>query len=344
MAEPTSVLTFRDLIIEVARKIGIAYYGDDGTEVAQVPNDAHDLDECRRHVNNAIRMFVNDGPNPNGWRWLRPVGSFTIWGTINADSSKTVTSAGYDPLTEKTTLVANVDSFYSTMEEHTIGVTGVDSFTISNVVDAKTIKVRGDATAVGTAGETWSITSTGNFTMPRDFSGQFVGTITYEADTNQGVSLDWADESTIRLWRENIEDETGDPFWAAIRPFTTPGNRRRWELLVYPQPDEVMVVEFPYHLHFDRLVDLDEVPPTPFAHDEAIKAACLAVVEKDVEGAPGVDWNYYSGQALPNSLRVDAQSAPKRLGYFGNPGARGNPDIKEFRANWYQRPDVRFNT
>jgi hypothetical protein len=30
MSEPTSVLTFSDLILEVAYKLGIAYYGADG--------------------------------------------------------------------------------------------------------------------------------------------------------------------------------------------------------------------------------------------------------------------------------------------------------------------------
>lgn len=343
-SEPTSAYAFRDLILEVARKLGYASYGDDGDGELQLPEDNHDLAECKRHVNNGIRMFLMDAPQPNGWRWTRPVAKLTIWGTLNEDSSKTVTSSGYDPETKKTTLKANVDSFYETMEEHTISIKDGDDYTISDVVDARTIKVRGDATAVGTSGTQWSMESDGNFTLPRDFSGQYVGVITYESDTNQGVSLDWTDESTIRLWRENISDETGDPFWAAVRPMSGGTPRRRWELLVYPQPDEIMVVEFAYHLHFDKLLELDEVPPTPFAHDEAVKAACLAAAEKDAEDAPGNDFQYYRQVCLPNSYRIDAQSAPKRLGYFGNPGARGNPDIKEFRNNWYQRPDVNFRT
>jgi hypothetical protein len=46
--------------------------------------------------------------------------------------------------------------------------------------------------------------------------------------------------------------------------------------------------------------------------------------------------------ALPQSQRVDAMSAPKALGYFGNPNANNSkwPAIKTFRDFWYQRPTV----
>jgi len=343
-SEPTSVLTFQDLIIEVARRIGVADYGEDGTEEVQVPVDAHDLAECKRHVNNAIRMVLNDAPAPNGWRFTRPTASVVIWGTIGTDSDNKVTSLGYDPATDKTTLQTSDDSFYESMEEKSLVLTGVDTFTVTDYVNAKKVKVRGDATGAGTAGVTWSITADGNYTLPRSFGGQVIGVPTYTADTNQGVSLQWSDESVIRKWRENITDETGDPYLLAIRPMATSvSRRRRWEMMAYPKPDEVMTVEFPYHLHFDRLVDLDEVPPLPFAHDETVKAACLAVAEKDVEGAPGADWNYYENSCLPNSYRVDAMAAPKRLGYFGNPEAPTDAPIKFFRKHIYQRPNVSVN-
>jgi len=343
-SEPTSVLTFQDLIIEVARRIGVAFYGDDGDEVVQVPVDAHDLAECKRHVNNAIRMILNDAPALNGWRFTRPTASVVIWGTVATDDDNKVSSLGYDPLTDKTTLQAESDSFYDSMEEKSIVLTGVDTFTITDYLSATQIKVAGDATAAGVSGVTWSLTADGNYTLPRSFGGQVVGVPTYESDTNQGVSLNWTDEAVIRKWRENITDETGDPYLLAIRPMATGTPRRRWELMAYPQPDEVMTVEFPYHLHFDRMVDMDEVPPLPFVHDETVKAACLAVAEKDVEGVPGADWDYYTNSCLPNSYRVDAMAAPKRLGYFGNPSSPAGSPIKFFRKYVYQRPSVSVNT
>ena len=341
--QPTSAYTFEDLILEVARKLGVGYYGETGGDELQVPEDKHDLAECKRHVNNGLRAFVQDGPPPNGWRWTKPVGSVTIFGDLAADSSKTLTSSGFTPATGKTTLIANVDSFYDSMEERSIEITSVGTFVIADVVDAKTIRVRGDATAASAA--TWAITTDGNFTLPRDFGGQFAGRVTYASDTNQGVSLEWTDESTIRLWRENITDETGDPFWIAIRPLAgLADGRRRWELMTYPAPDEIMEILFPYQVYFDRLIELDESPPMPYWFDEALKTSCLAAAEKDQEDMPGPDTQYYRQVCLPAAHRMDAAAAPKRLGYFGNPSSRGTPSIRQFRQMWYQRPTVSVNT
>lgn len=339
MSEPTSSLTFQDLILEVARYAGVGYYGATGDGAVQIPVDAHDLSECKRHVNNAIRMFVHAGPRPNGWRWLQPTAAVTIWGNQSVSASKTVTSAGF--ASGETTLNANVDSFYPTMELKDITITGVGTFNIATYVSATQIKVTGDASAA--SADTWSITADGNYTLPSTFGGQYNGVITYGPDTNQGIDIRWQSEATVRKWREDITDETGDPYWAAVRPMTTGDPRRRWELMVYPKPDEVMVLYFPYTLHFDKLVDLTEVPPCPFGHDETIKAACLAVVEKDVEGAPGPNWNYYTQFCIPESHQIDARSAPRRLGYFGNPSGGPTGSIHDFRRNWYDRPTVGFN-
>ena len=116
MAEPTSALTFEDLIIETARSIGIAYYGSDGTGAVQVPQDAHDLDECKRHVNNAIRMFINDAPRPNGWRWLQPVSSMTLWSPVAEKDGRTISGGTYDSSDDETQVTSTEDVFYASME------------------------------------------------------------------------------------------------------------------------------------------------------------------------------------------------------------------------------------
>lgn len=341
--EPTSTLTFGDLIVEVARKIGFAYYGADGTEVAQEPVDAHDLDECKRHVNNGVRMFLADAP-ANGWRFARPVASVMIWNDQSGDEDNTVTGGSHDDTADKTTLTAESDSFYESMEGHSIVIEGVGTFTITNYLSATQIKVSGDASSVDE--DTWSIAANGNYTLPRTFAGEHDGSITYAADTNEGISLEWTDEGTIRQWRENVTDETGDPYWAAVRPMSVIfDGRRRWELVTYPSPDEVLEVLFPYTLHFDKLVDTDEVLPVPFSHDETVKAACLAVVDKDVDGAPGVDWQYYRQTALPNSHRIDGRSGPRRLGKFSNPSAPSSGNIiQQFRQYLYDRPVVTYDS
>lgn len=343
-SEPTSILTFEDLIIEFARRAGITYYGEDGDEKAQIPINVHDLDECKRHVNNAIRMFFGDAP-PEGWRFQQAVASIDIWGDIDTDSSNLATSGGYNQTDNVTVINVTSAAFYETMEGHTIALTGVGDFTIKTYVSSTQIKVTGDASSAGTAGVTFSMTSTGNFTLPRTFAGQYGGIITYESDTNQGVSIEWTSEANIRRWRENITDETGDPFWAAVRIMnSTFDGRRRWELVLYPQPDEALTVEFPYDLHFDKLVDVSETPLIPFSHDETLRAAVLAIYEKDVENVLGSDWDYYQAQ-LQNSYRINARSVPRKLGYFGNPTpVGGGSAIDYFRNKLYDRPNVTYDT
>lgn len=334
MAEPTSTLTFESLLIQVAEKLGVAYYGAAGDEVAQVPTNAQDLALCQRLVNNAIRMFIHDGPQPNGWRWLRPVAEVVLWADIATDATNLISSATLS--SGVTTLVVPTAKFYPSMELHDITVTGVGTFTISEYVSATSVKVTGDASAA--TGKTWSMTADGNYTLPLTFGGQYLGGIEYAAGTNRGIGCEWVDESTIRHWRANVQSQHGDPYLFAVRVMDTGSPRRRWELLAYNTPDETLTVEFPYMLHFDALTSNTQVHPAPFSHDETIKAACEAVCEKEVERLLGVAWGYYREVALPNSYRVDAMSAPKKLSV-----SRRGASIQEFRDRLYQRPTVTFN-
>lgn len=70
MAESTLILTFQDLILRAAEHLGIAEYPVD---VAVVPTDAHNLDRCKRIVNDGWRRFINTNPQ---WNWMSP--NFTI--------------------------------------------------------------------------------------------------------------------------------------------------------------------------------------------------------------------------------------------------------------------------
>lgn len=342
MAEPTSALTFEDLLLEFSRKMGTASYGADGDEALQVPTDTQDLAEAKRMVNNAVRMFINDAPRA-GWRWTKPVGSFVLWPTISADATNIVTFAGYDPASNKTTITITSAAFLDTMEEKTLTLTTTGDQTITDVVSSTSVKVSGELTSA-IDGETFSLAPDGNYTLPATFSGTVSGQITFAANSNIGVGLFWANASDIRRWRSDTE-QTGDPFAAAVQPRTTiVGSRRRWELMVYPTPSDEVTVEFPFELSFDKLIDLTESPPTPLSQDENIKAAVLAIADKEGEGILGVDWEYYRNTALPNAYRIDERSAPRLIGSFNNPTGISNADtVRVFRNSIYQRPTVAFN-
>lgn len=470
--EPTSALTFNDLVTETAYKIGCSYYGVDGTEAPQAPIDAHDLAVCQRIVNKAVRKFINDGPKPNGWRWLNPVAQVDLWPAVSYDTTGTtyvtltanplinaVTYTGCTLLTlttpntpppQGTVDTSYIPRFLQSMELRQVWLNGnpppgtpgffepvdedftgtligtpatvlfwvsatqlvVDSiagaFKISNVAltsNVATIVVNnnykpGDivsviglsggnaplngpsftvlaasstaftyalthanivtnAVTVGTTSPTkcpFSFAQAGDYTLPANFGGEYTGGITYIANTNRGMILHWTTEFSIRSRRQNYNVESGTPYEAAVRLMPTPSYapltntsglmlpRRRWELMTWRISSEFLSVLFPYTLAFNDMVNPSDVPPSPFTHDEALKACCLAVAEKDVEDSmTGPDWAYYHTQALPQSHSVDARSAPKKLGYFGNPSATGASMatvFKNWRADWYQRPTV----
>jgi hypothetical protein len=66
MADPTLSMTFGDLIMRVAEFLGVADYSGGA---AAVPTDAHDLDLCKRYVNDGYRKFINANPR---WQFLTP--------------------------------------------------------------------------------------------------------------------------------------------------------------------------------------------------------------------------------------------------------------------------------
>lgn len=390
ISEPTSALKFSDLITEVAYKIGCAYYGSTGATEPQVPIDTHDLILCQRIVNKAIRMFINDGPPPNGWTWLKPIAQVDIWPQVDATaggSTSYVTSTAYTASTNLTTLTLHPPTiypstanstalWYPSMEikqiwlggnppPNTPGLapnTGSTSttgtpFTVVNYLSSTSIQIYGQPAAstfasTGTPSTSWAMISDGDYTLPADFSGQYCGEVSYVQNTNRGMILRWTSEAQIRQRRQNYQFETGTPYQCAVRLMPTPSvpsdyapQRRRWSFMTWRISSEFLHVLFPYVLGFQNLVNLTDTPPSPFSHDEALKAACLAVAEKEVMDTYGPDWNYYKTEALKASYRIDGMSTPKRLGYFGNPraGSSINNPIQDFRDYWSQRPTVPVN-
>jgi hypothetical protein len=331
-SEPTSILTFNDLILEAALEMGVAHFGATGTEAAQIPTDAHDLAECKRHVNNAIRMLFNHGP-PGDWRWRRPTASVVLWPSVTTGSGITVTGGSYDSVNDETILTASADAFYLTMEKKSIVITGVGTFTMKRYIGDTFMAVEGDASSASAA--TFAVTADGNYTLEKAFSGSYTGDIGYAAETNQGREIRWTNEGTIRAMREDSL-ETDYPSLAAVR---VQSDRRRWELLTYPVPSAEVTVEFPYHLAFNSLTATTDLTPLPFAFDEVVRAAVLYVVERDVhKQRQGQHQEYYMGVALPAAHALDQRSAPRNLGHFGNP-SRAGVNARNFR-NFRSRPVV----
>ena len=336
-SEPTSAKTYEDLILAVAIQQGVAYYGDEGGEVAQIPIDVFDLSECKRHVNNGISMFLMDAP-PQGWRCMEPILDVALWPSVAVTAGVTVSSA-YRPATDDTLITASEASFYKSMELRTLTVTDVNDLEIQTYITSTTVTVSGDQHWVGA--KTFSVISKGAYTLPATFGGEYDSDITYVAGSNTGRAIEWTSEIEIRRIRQGSNTTTGTPTQAAVRKME--GQARRWELAVWPTPSSVVEVQFRYNLYFDTLTNLTDLHPAGFKHDETITAACKAVAERDADDLAGGEMNsYYRQICLPKSYQADGRSGPRNLGYCGNPG-RVRVNGRNFRY-FQRRPTVVYDT
>ena len=286
MSEPTSRLTFADLIQRVARKAGIAYYGSAGAEKAMVPIDVFNLDLCKDIVNDAVRMFISDAPR-RGWRWQRRIMSVVL-------SSVRITGTA-DATTDATHLVdLTLATTYTTTDQlkdyyaYILTGTGKGSFakitaynkTTGSCTVADWLDEYGNAGGTDPAtNDTFAITSVetvggdmARYPLAEDFGGEVSGKIEYAADTAHGISIEWRDESFIRAKR-SVNVQSGYPMLAAIRPLEPAisdledgSAKRRFELILDPEPSAGDTLQFPYNLTFDKL-DLESGKATAGAAD-----------------------------------------------------------------------------
>lgn len=271
MAEPTSALSFEDLILRVAREAGISFHGSSGAERAMIPaDDEHDLDLCKTIVNDAIRMFISDAP-PKGWRWMRRIMSVVLTATRVTGTADAGTNATH---LIDATLIAS----YGTADDlkdwyaYILTGTGIGSYAKITAYDETT----GDCTVADwldaygnsggtdpTTGSTFAITpietvggDISRYPLAENFGGEVNGQIHYKENTNHSSLIEWRDEAYIRA-RRVVTVITGYPRFAATRPLEFyaggTGPKRRWELILDRDPSAADTLEFPYTLHFDEL-------------------------------------------------------------------------------------------
>ncbi len=272
MAEPTSGLSFTELIRRVANKAGVAYFGSSGDQSALIPVDAYNLGLCKDIVRDAFRMFVSDCPK-RGWKWQKRLMSVVLTATRitgTADSASTTTVVD---LTLADTYDTNNDlkGYYCYILTGTgIGswavITGYTTLT-GTITVADWLDEYGNAGGTDPAADsTFAVTPVetvggdiSRYPLPESFGGEVSGPIGYAAGTAHATPIEWRDESFIRANRVPTVT-TGYPHYAAIRPLEPAitdisggSAKRRFELILDPQPSAVDTLEFPYLAHFDNL-------------------------------------------------------------------------------------------
>jgi hypothetical protein len=323
-----------------------------------------------------VDLWPEIGPDPTGSTYVSSTtyNSTTNWTTLQ------LTTPAYPPSTVGSTQSPSlwIPNFVQSMEMRNIWLGGQPStgtpgwfvpsssplyststigipFTIVNYLGPFTIQVEGNVAASSTRLSTgnnmpFAFAATGDYTLPANFGGAYTSEITWIANTNRGVVVDWVDEAAIRQQRQVYAQQFGTPYWFAVRPIPLPSiaqlsitpNRPRWELMSFRITSEFLSVNFAYFLSFNNLVNSSDEAPVPLAFDEVVKAAVLAQAEfYQMDSIGGPRWAYYRGVALPNAKKLNMMSAPKKLGYCGNPTRNYGPGgLVDWRRNWYLRPNV----
>ena len=272
MSEPTSQLSVLQLATRISKEAGTAYRGVDGAGRAMPPIDKDDLEDIKQVFNDGIRQFISDAP-ATGWQWRKrilqvSISNLKITGTADAADSTTLTDA-----TLETTYDEDDD-----LNDYWIYITGgtgegsyaqITDYTTSGgvVTVADWLDQYGNAGGTNPAADsTFAITQyetvggdKGRYLLPEYYGGEVSGDINYDKDSVHRQRILWTAENIIRKRRQNSKD-TGYPFLAAVRHLepasSATGPKRRQELIVYPDPIQVDILEWPYTLVFD-MIDME---------------------------------------------------------------------------------------
>lgn len=269
MSEPSSQLSVLKLATRISKEAGTAYRGTTGAGRAMPPVNHDDLEDVKQVINDGIRQFISDAPK-TGWEWRErilsvPISNVNTTGTADAADATSLTDATLETTYDE-------DDDLNTYWIYITGGTGegsyaqVTDYTTSGgvVTVADWLDQYGNAGGTNPAADsTFIITQyetvggdVGRVLLPEYYGGEIAGELVYTKDTIHRQRIFWRAESTIREMRQN-NDSTGYPFMAAIRQLepasSSLGPKRRYEMVLWPYPVQVDILEFPYTLVFNDI-------------------------------------------------------------------------------------------
>lgn len=335
MAEPTSALSFQELLLKVAEYYGVASYDSNG--VPYIPaDDAFNLYECKKIVNEAIRMFIARPPRNGKWRWMHRTATVTFDSTGAGSDNISNDAARYQLPADFAGQIAG-DISYVADSGHGIQIDWCD---INTVVQRRELSIRNGypqfaavrpyqpTTPTLTSSRRWEIIF--DPTPAANDSVQFPYIMNFDFLRLEGGTADSASATTLvdatrtepddyfNSWVVTIISGTGKGSYAVVTDFDQgtgtftvadwldiEGNAGGTD----PDTDSVYVVEPAANEH-----------PAGHQFDEAIKIACYAKCEMEAEdselGTKYID--EFNKVTLPNAWRIDANAAPRKLGKMEN--------------------------
>ena len=351
MAESTATLTFRDLLLFVAEYYGVASY-DDTNGIPYIPaDDAFNLRECKKIVNEAIRMFMSRPPDSGKWRWMRRTETVTFDSTgggvdnIDGDAARYMLSAGCVQAAGKIEYTA--DSGHGTSIDWCDETRITQNRSLSVLTGYPTLAaIRPYQPTTNALGATrrWEImfdpapssNKSVQFPYVLQFDSMKLEGGTADAGTNATTLVDATrleSDDYFITWIIYIISGTGEGSYAAVTDYVkSTGTFIVADWLdpqgvaggTDPAADSIYVVEPAANLH-----------PAGAQFDQAIKMACYAQCEMEAEDTElGNKYiKYFNEVALPDAYRIDANSAPRGLGKMHN-GRRHREGSNGYTRVW----------
>jgi hypothetical protein len=152
--------------------------------------------------------------------------------------------------------------------------------------------------------------------LPDNFGG-FEGYITVQSQQNQVTwPVPLRSEAFVREKYAQLPTETGRPMFASLQPLpgTSQSAGQRWQMYVWPLPDQAYNLQFEYYLLNDALTELLPFSYGGMAHSETILESCLAIAERRLDDASNIHQTAFMDR-LRASVGLDRRFKAENLGY-----------------------------
>jgi hypothetical protein len=229
--------------------------------------------EAKRLVNLGYREVLAAAD----WYFLHPRNTIDLWGTVTG----TMTVSGAGNLTVKD---STNDPFLATMVGHTIVSTN-GSYVIATYVDVDEVTVT--ATAAADTGEDFTITNSGNYTMPATFAYMDTAPIFNAADSGL-VNIRLATTHEILALRAGSSGGTYAALWSIAPHAFTTTTGQLWDLLFWPTPTSSATVTIQYSIVPAAMTADAEYPVGGNAFNLAVRAYALRAVERTKQQKGGM--------------------------------------------------------
>ena len=290
-------------------------YADLVTAIQDAFPDLTDTALLARLIKEAYLMFLYPadvlGKGSHTWSFLSPS---TTLSTIEEYSTGTVDVTDGDATVE-----LSGGTWPSWAESATIAITDDDGdeheFTVEERTDNDTIELAEEWDGDTDTGLSYTIHyHPADYDLPASFGGLIGEQIVLESTDEYYPPMKVISPEQIQRFRLGYSTAS-TPRYAAIQPKAfVSATGSRWELLIFPEPDDDYTARYRYNVNPDAVAS-GQYPIGGAQHALTIRAACRARAEMKMGG--GVRGHYFAefADCLKASIQQDEGFKAKNLGY-----------------------------